>query len=907
MTPADRDERQSQAILRSRLVSPVDLQRARGDPDRDRRIDLCAHLVSRGLLPADQAASVRAASSDAVQDVDRTVVGSTLLSARPPVFSDADAPDSQRGASPFPGRLPASSGPMADPAQVGPYRIGRVLGRGGMGVVYDAVHVMLRRRVALKLVRAGDDVDDQLLRRFEIEARSMAGLDHPNVLRVHEVGTEPGSVYLTMDLVDGGSLADRIGRGGPLAVPEAVRIARQLALGIGHAHGAGVIHRDLKPSNVLLREDGEPVIADFGLAKNLTISTSGPTEPGQLLGTPAYMSPEQVEASGGGSIDPRTDIYAIGICIYEMIAGRPPIEGATPVDIIAAKLARDAPSLAAAVPDVPSKIDAIVTRCLARDPNDRYPSANALAEELAAWLAERETTAISAPPAPVIEADRAAARSEAARWRSLALGLSGALLAAVVTLGAVAVFAVRVERERREAAEERDEARLASAAARTASEHLDVDAERVAAEELYAESLHWPPSLPGGAGELEDWIDRAQRVAARLPDVRAAHEALAASATTAKDRARLEALETAVTRLESIATGVGTAERRLDWIERIAESDRATAGIWAKTLPALRDLETPQPGLVPIGADPRSGLQEFAHVLTGAIPERDGEGQLILDEDSALILVYIDGGSLTLGATPDEQAAKKLGLDPKDIVIDPDTSIGETPRREVTLSRFFVAKHELTQAQWRLLSTVNPSLLGPHRERPTDHPEHVASVRHPVEFVAWYHAARVLESIGLRLPTEAQWEFVAREGGKTRGDWGPKNRAGKVTMNVRDATYAGSGLARIVHPWEPFEDGAAVHAQVGSFPANALGIHDLLGNVEEWCLDEWASYRESDRGAGDGLWGNPDPNASAGIRVVRGGCWARPAREARPTARRPEIYTSRSSEIGVRAVWIPRD
>jgi eukaryotic-like serine/threonine-protein kinase len=287
---------------------------------------------------------------------------------------------------------------MEPGARLGPYEIIAPIGAGGMGEVYRARDARLGREVAIKVLPAEFAADPERLRRFEREAKATAGLSHPNILDVHDVGTHEGVPYLVEELLEGESLKERLARGA-LAVPEAVGVAVQVAHGMAAAHEKGIVHRDLKPANVFLTKRGAVKILDFGLAKlvegvpvgeadTLTHAPTGATEAGRVLGTVAYMAPEQAR---GMPVDQRADIFAFGVVLYEMLAGQRPFRGATATDTLAA-IIKDEP---AALPGtVPSKLAAVVERCLAKDPAHRFQRGG---EVEAALEAVRAGSSVSLP------------------------------------------------------------------------------------------------------------------------------------------------------------------------------------------------------------------------------------------------------------------------------------------------------------------------------------------------------------------------------------------------------------------------------------------------------------------------------------------------------------------------------
>jgi len=275
-------------------------------------------------------------------------------------------------------------------AQVGAYRVLRRLGEGGMGEVWLAEHAMLGRRAAIKVLRAEQSSRPVMVTRFFNEARAAASISDPGIVQIFDFGHRAdGSAYIVMELLEGEGLDQRLRRRGVLAVPDALRIMRQVAGSLGAAHAAGIIHRDLKPENIFLVRDPEvhggerAKILDFGIAK-LVGERRSQIQTYSMLGTPTYMSPEQCRATG--PVDPRSDVYSLGCVLYTLLTGAPPfIKGGTG-EIIAAHLLDEAPRLARLVANIPIGVDQIVERCLAKDPAERFASGTELAAAIGAEL-----------------------------------------------------------------------------------------------------------------------------------------------------------------------------------------------------------------------------------------------------------------------------------------------------------------------------------------------------------------------------------------------------------------------------------------------------------------------------------------------------------------------------------------
>jgi serine/threonine-protein kinase len=268
--------------------------------------------------------------------------------------------------------------------QVAGYKILRVLGQGGMGVVYKARQRGLKRIVALKMISAPGHHGRADLARFRSEAVAVADLQHPSIVQIYEVGEDSGSPFFSLEYVSGGSLARKIS-GTPQPPRDAAQLVHALADGMEYAHQRGIIHRDLKPANILLTKAGEPKISDFGLVKRLE-DDSGQTQSGSILGSPSYTSPEQAEGKNK-EIGPGSDVYALGGILYEMMTGRPPFRAASVLDTLQQVRTQDPIAPSQFQPKVPRDLETICLKCLQKDPTKRYTSAALLGEDLRRFLA----------------------------------------------------------------------------------------------------------------------------------------------------------------------------------------------------------------------------------------------------------------------------------------------------------------------------------------------------------------------------------------------------------------------------------------------------------------------------------------------------------------------------------------
>jgi serine/threonine-protein kinase len=277
--------------------------------------------------------------------------------------------------------------------RIGSWILERELGHGGMGSVYEARHATLRTRAAVKMLSPGLESEDSFRQRFHREAELQAQLRHPNVARVLDYLEDAGRWFLVIEYVDGGSLADRLASGNKVARQQTMAWARQALAGLAHAHQMGIVHRDVKPANLLIGANGELVVMDFGIARS--DSAPGLTATGVTVGTPYYMSPEQIVSPD--RVDRRSDIYSLGIVLYELLAGRKPFDSDSQFAILQAQVSEPPPPLRSIDPSIPPELESFVMRALAKSAGDRYQDCESMMREL-----DRVTTVPApAPPMPV--------------------------------------------------------------------------------------------------------------------------------------------------------------------------------------------------------------------------------------------------------------------------------------------------------------------------------------------------------------------------------------------------------------------------------------------------------------------------------------------------------------------------
>ena len=317
----------------------------------------------------------------------------------------------------------------ANREKIGGYEVLSELGRGGMGVVYKAYQVSLNRIVALKVLSEQIAQDKAFVRRFEREAKAAAQLSHPNVVTIHDIGCEGDTHFIAMECVEGRTISQLLEEHGQLDVALALRITQQVLKALAAAHERGIIHRDIKARNVLIDDADCVKVADFGLAKSVE-DTTEITNTGALLGTPAYMSPEQCM---GETVDPRTDLYGVGVLLYHMLAGRVPFAGKTPAEVFHRTVHEPVPAIHQFNSSVPEAVWRILQRALSKEPEDRYGSAREMELDVEAAVTHYK----AAPTAPMPQNIGAPAQAPRVR-RAFWLGIVGVAVTWTV-MGGLAV------------------------------------------------------------------------------------------------------------------------------------------------------------------------------------------------------------------------------------------------------------------------------------------------------------------------------------------------------------------------------------------------------------------------------------------------------------------------------------
>ncbi len=690
------------------------------------------------------------------------------------------------------------------------YRILALLGAGGMGEVYLAHDDRLARRVALKLLPAEFTADPARVRRFEREARAASALNHPNILTVHEIGQADGTHFIAAEFIEGETLRKRLAAG-RLALTEALEVAAQIAAALVAAHRAGIVHRDIKPENVMLRRDGYVKVLDFGLARitearaddaNLSAATVSnlTTEPGTVMGTVAYMSPEQLRAL---DTDGRTDLWSLGVVLYEMIAGRRPFAGATTSAMIAAILEQEPPPVADEAVSVPDELNRIISRALQKNRAQRDQTAEEMladlkrlqqeltfAEKLRQHAAGR--TGDETAPLAVTTGHQSSTRIPTVlrkRWLPLTL-------AALVI--AVGLFVYRHNANRQWA--------------RAQLPQL----ERLTREQKYFEADRL-------ARRVQQYLPGDATLARLLPTI-----ADPLTVTTEPAGARVY--------LRRFAADHSATPRELIGTTPISK------------LPVARGeyiMTVEKQGYAPAERTISSLLTHTGNALVPPDDPRNFQFRLIEADKIPARMVFVPGGKYKLTSRT-RPAETSVPLD--DFFIDRSEVTNREYKEFITAGGYF--KREYWKYPFvrngRTLSDDDAmrqfrdrtGLPGPRTWSGQDFPEGKAD--HPVTDITWYEAAAYAAFRGKQLPTVFQWEKAARNGSFTYYmgyvlPWGAVEYGGNVEGHAN------------------FNGRATVPVTSLEFGLSPFGCYHMAGNVSEWCLN---AVSEGFTVAG-GSWGDP--------------------------------------------------
>jgi eukaryotic-like serine/threonine-protein kinase len=747
----------------------------------------------------------------------------------------------------------------------GRYKVLRLLGRGGMGSVYLALDTQLKRQVALKVPHITAFADRPEVRdRFFREAQAAARFHHPNFCPIHDIGEVAGVPYLTMAFIEGKTLDDSIEKGTGWPPRRAVEVTRELALALATAHREGIIHRDLKPVNIMVKPSGGLVLMDFGLARWYDDLDSNFTPSGAVLGTPSYMPPEQAEGNLK-AVGPRSDVYSLGVILYELLTGRRPFEG--PMTKVLGMIAFvEPPPPSTHRGDLDPRIEAICLKAMAKKPDDRYASMDDFAKALAGFLTEETIPAPVDPPSPVEpNLGEVASRKELSSGdekppggperetsedqspRSSRRSTKRGLIVAVAGCAAMVLGVLYVSTDKGRIKIEINDP--------NAVVHVDGQKVRI-------EGLGEPITLRTGKHDL----------VVKRGDV------------------EVETRNFVVQRGENQPLKI-----TLEPPQTLPAAVDPTPPAVAKADPPAADVPKPREMPKTVVDAPASPVPPPLKVDDSLVANKLGMKLKLIPADEFLM-----GSDAT---DPDAKGDEKAKGKKHRVRISRPFYLGTT---EVTVGQFrqFVEKtkfkteaerdgtgsYDWVEAKGAFVQDPKYTWLSPGFQQEDDHPVVNVTWNDVMAFCEWLSQQ---EGERYRLPTEAEWEYACRAGQATRYSSGDDPELLAKFGNVCDATAKERNPGWTYAIKAP--DGYVFTAPVGHFLPNEFGLYDMHGNVWEWCADWYDSGYYAKSPSTD-----PLNSTKTATKVVRGGCWFFQPRSCRSAIRNRHEPEYRTNLLGFR-------
>ena len=742
---------------------------------------------------------------------------------------------------------------MSEEIKLGKYQIIKELGRGGFGIVYEALDSVLNRRVAIKVLHPTLTVDTQFLYRFQQEAALAARMEHPNIVTIHDFDQQDGRYFIVMSLMRQGSLKDRLQKLGALSTDQAQIMFKQVASGLAYAHEQGIIHRDLKPGNILIDEHGIARVADFGFAKaldgneSMTFSTLG-----NPMGTAAYMAPEIWE---GKPASVSSDLYSLGCIGHEMLTGKALFEGESTAQIVTQHVVYG-PQLAEDLPDGWRKL---LSRCLMKDPNERYPSANALLEDLQWGVFSAPQELQSEIVLRSVEVDSEDVEGIEYLPSSTADPVAGGVASSVPLQGQAMDTSwqgqVRAHQPLAQGGRETGQDSSVPGQGMEATRQDELRHER--------EVVRFAPDAARMGRQAGTQMPVSSYGAARSETKQAIQLSKPSIGTT---RSVLEARRKTVNRrFWALLIGLITILVILNPPPTVKDIGKENVPLYIEatsTFDQRHYVSTPDPSSIP--STETMPTEDSQTAVNN--PEQDRrQSKTNVRWQDGMEMVYVPEGEFTMGST------------------DSDADDDESPVREVRLDAYWIDKYEVSNGQYQ--KCVNAGkCTKPRSTDSSTRSSYYGNTEYddfPVIYVSWHQAKAYCEWAGGSLPTEAQWEKAARGKNGRKYPWGDE-----------------SPNSNLVNYGEIKGDTTAV----GSYPrgASPYGAMDMAGNVWEW-VEDWYKY-SYDQSQID----NPDGPSNGGKRVFRGGSWFNYDRDIRSANRNGSFSpTVTSLNIGFRCVSSP--